>query len=230
VKPHPIATTMIRWLISLGYHQNNQDIEELYQQLLNQGNLAELPTEENLFVARLRQQEGARNRHANEELHAFADQAFQEIFEEIQNAFVPVHARIEQDGQELIQEVGRRGQIDHELLEVILNRMHELDREAQQFHARVDRLHGGIAQVNREIAHVNNQNAELSHALAEARKAVQEREHGWLKALLTTVAIIGVSTIGSVILQSMVAKGMGISVTPLKGGGPGGMLNLNWKV
>lgn len=230
VEPHPVAALMIQWLISLDCYQPNLAIEELYQQLVDRGQLPELPTEENRLIAELREQEAERQSQNQREPDPFAEATLHEMLGHVAHAFAPVDEKIEQDGRELIQAVLDRRPIDEQALDVILNRLEVLNQNIQQFDARVDFLRAGIVKVNGDIAHVNQQNANLSQAIAEAREALKEREKGWLKALLTTVVIIGACAAGTAILQSIASKGLTTTVTPPLKGGFGGMLNLGFKI
>ena len=215
VAAHPIACRMVAWLKEKESHHPSQDISDLYEVLLQNGNVPQLPTIENIHLAHLAEDQAA-SAHSNQV--ALAD--FQEQQEQlssqqyIQAAFEEVHQMIDQNSVQLTNALEQVKLSDEAGLNILNQEIGQLAVEQQAIKNRIQVLAARIAGLDPAIDKGYRHNAQLQNEIERAREAIRERNEGWLGSLVITLGSIGACALASAILGPI---GAGI-VTPMQGG------------
>jgi predicted phage tail protein len=111
---------------------------------------------------------------------------------------------LEQNDQQRVQHLQAR-------IAQFRNNINELEQQNVELRAQLVRLEGNIHQVQREAV-------QLQIDINETKKAIAERQSGWLGSLLTAVAVVGVCVFATWAIGAALPAGMTASVKPMVGG------------
>jgi hypothetical protein len=240
-QPHPVAEYTVRWLRDKNANITSIALDAEFQRLVDENRLPVIPTpeiiarEEEARLERMDREERARIRNERiqilmqqqveenareaEELARFEADLIARQAQVIQEDFVqPMNERIQEFAQGQFARLDALEQNDQQRVQHLQariaqfrNNINELEQQNVELRAQLVRLEGNIHQVQREAV-------QLQIDINETKKAIAERQSGWLGSLLTAVAVVGVCVFATWAIGAALPAGMTASVKPMVGG------------
>ncbi len=202
LNPHPIVCPLVKWLTSMGRPTSTPEIDQLYSELLEQGKLKELPTEENLHIQALNREFFEQQRRLDAIMLDEKDR-LQIILDNVQKSFHVLDVQIEENGELFQNALKKLNENDAKDLSALLEAIIEMDNQQTQILDRTRTFENEIQKVGSKIQTVYQMNAQLSQSIEQALAAIKKRRTGFLKSILNTIAIVGAFYGANLILQAI---------------------------
>ncbi len=207
---HPVVKHMLRWLEKHNARLHSADTEAAFKRASERWELPNIPSEPAVQSARDRilARQAERNRVREEEQKKFAEDVIglsRDVQQEREAGFREVHARIDEVSQKAnadIDEVQRQHDVQIANIQALIAQREQEIAEGERHN---QELRERVSQTNVQISAAERDNLQIEIAMNETRQALKKRDKGWLKDLLTVVAIIGVCAFATWALQGALA-------------------------
>jgi|GEM_PF-4212795 len=193
VMPHPVVSEIVKWLKSNNTFTATDEIDKIYEIIIQKDNFKQLPTDENIYLERLANENLADKETLAANLEAFKSQAITRLKAIAKNGIDEVEEKIDADGVEIKELLQDADNIDARELQNILEAIEILKSQEEELKSRANNVNSSQVRIDGKIVVGYQRLNEVNAAISEAKAAIKNRDSGWLESLVTMVAIIAVS-------------------------------------